>query len=300
MIVFADLAGPKPQSTRRDLDVGEASPPAAKASSPAFVRGSDVHAATDTPAEHGRTVTIAETSASGNEHPVRSHAVIIEAIRARGPSDKARAVDIATLRTMAPDSSLEASDLEGIPAATAAEIRLYHEVVSALRSRLMDGEAMDRDAADRLLNQSASRTGISIRIMKLCTRVRGYGDYDPIVSDRFTAASKPEFVLYIELDRFTIKAVNEADNEVSLTQELTLYTKAGTTVWNHPAVTIVDTSRNRRRDFFTTQVVRVSTSLATGHYVLNVTVKDRHGGSIDERKLPFEMVSRSSLASGMQ
>lgn len=223
---------------------------------------------------------------------------LIASIRIGTSDGRKRAIDIATLRAVAADVGSQPDDMAGLSETTVTEIQRYRRIISAMRSTLLEGGTLNHEVSQRLLDPSADEGAIQIRAVELCTRVRGYGDFDPMPRDQFIAGRAPAFVLYVELDQFAIEAMEAGGHEVSLTQELTLYTQTGTTVWQHRPVNIVDVSRNRRRDFFTTQVVRMPSTLGPQSYRLNLRINDRHGQSMDERKIPIEIVTKSVLAEG--
>lgn len=226
-----------------------------------------------------------------------SATALIASLRADPDKTVGRALDIATLSVLVPQGQLQDSDLAGLGSSMGENVRRYRAMVAALRKKLANGSEIDAELAGHVLAPSEGEdVPVEIREVLLCRRVMGYGDYDALVSQRFLAGTKPSFILYTELDEFSIKSVSDGVNEVRLVQALQLFTEAGTTVWSHPAVTIVDTSRNRRRDFFTTQVVRIPPTLGVGRYLLSITVTDHHGGSMDEKKVPIEVVATETLA----
>jgi hypothetical protein len=65
----------------------------------------------------------------------------------------------------------------------------------------------------------------------------------------------------------------------------------GLAVWRQPQVQIVDQSRNRRRDFFVVQVIRLPGRLNVGKYRLKVTVDDVHSNTRAEMSLPIQIVA---------
>ena len=60
-------------------------------------------------------------------------------------------------------------------------------------------------------------------------------------------------------------------------------------------VQIVDRSRNRRRDFFEVQLIKLPPQLSVGKYWLKVRVTDLHGNYIDETSLPIKIVADQAL-----
>ena len=66
-------------------------------------------------------------------------------------------------------------------------------------------------------------------------------------------------------------------------------------MWKQPATQIVDESRNKRRDFFVVQLIRLPARLGVGKYRLKVRINDLHGGSIDETTLPIQLVADKTI-----
>ena len=89
---------------------------------------------------------------------------------------------------------------------------------------------------------------------------------------------------------------SDGQYEVKLAQQVSLYNEAdGLEVWRHPSVQIVDRSRNRRRDFFEVQLIKLPPQLNVGKYRLKVRVTDYHADCIDEASMPIRFVADQTL-----
>jgi hypothetical protein len=154
----------------------------------------------------------------------------------------------------------------------------------------------DRQTLDCRLDELFGHLPIKIRHTELCRRVTGFGVYEPFESHTFLAGRDNKMIVYVELDQFRPSETDEDMYEVKLQQELALFNESdGLAVWRNEPVQIVDTSRNRRRDFFVVQLVTLPARLSVGKYMLKVRVTDLHGGSIDETSIPVEIVADEAL-----
>jgi hypothetical protein len=153
-----------------------------------------------------------------------------------------------------------------------------------------------------LLTESAS---IAIRTVQLCSEVKGFGQYTSLPSSTFLAGQTMRAVVYAEVEHFKHREVNESDRlayrlsgreledvwAVDLSEELQLYSKDGVRVWTRPEQNVVETSRNKRRDFYLVHTVSFPTTLTMGAYTLKVIVRDRVGGGSAEMNIPIEVVA---------
>jgi hypothetical protein len=142
--------------------------------------------------------------------------------------------------------------------------------------------------SDRLRTQA----DLHIPTIALCTRVDGFGVYQPIEPARFTAGQEHPAIIYCEVQNFSSQMNDDRKWETHLAHEAVLYTEGGMNVWQEPVHMVTDQSRNRRQDFFVVKLVRLPASLTIGQYVLKVTIRDEHAGRVAEASLPIQIVSR--------
>lgn len=134
----------------------------------------------------------------------------------------------------------------------------------------------------------------------LCARVDGFGQYVELDSTKMLAGQTHRVGLYVEVDGFGTRAASDDEgrpaHRVELTRELSLYHDAdGLLAWRRPAVDITDSSLNRRRDFFFSEVIELPRTLSVGSYRLKVSVTDRVTGAVAESILPIDVVADPRL-----
>lgn len=152
----------------------------------------------------------------------------------------------------------------------------------------------------------ASARGVRIPVVALCTRVEGFGQYDPLPTLTFSAGRPIRAVLYVEVEGFAHQSHTTPGNwAVELAQEVRLVHDAdGSLQWYRPDQRVLDVSRNRRRDFFLVQTIELPQTLSVGNYTLRVTVRDlaptREGRPPDqaEATLRFAVIADPSATRG--
>jgi hypothetical protein len=168
-----------------------------------------------------------------------------------------------------------------------------------------------REMADRAGMDQPVRLGASY----LCTRVTGYGRFTPMKATRMLQGRPHRAIVYAEVASFGQRSATEEEAQqadvpgvdgrprfaVDLTEELLLYHDAdGVLAWSRPAQRILETSVNRRRDFYLVQQVTLPETLTIGAYKLKVVVRDRTTGSEDQAIIPLEIVAEPGLAEGAE
>jgi hypothetical protein len=146
------------------------------------------------------------------------------------------------------------------------------------------------ELADRLRNQAE----LVIPTIELCTRVTGFGVYDPIKPARFTAGKTTKIILYCEVENFASELNADKQWETRLSQDVVLYTEQnGLEVWRDKTANkqVVDQSRNRRHDFFLAKVIELPANLTIGRYLLKVSVVDDQVKRVAENTIPIEIVA---------
>lgn len=177
-------------------------------------------------------------------------------------------------------------------------VQQYHQLLTSLSNQIAaGGDTVDADAIVSKLDGMFGRQPIRIANASLCTRVDNFGVYEPFGSTTFLAGREQPMILYLELENFHTETV-EGLHEVRLEQDVVLYNESdGLAVWRVPAETIIDRSRNRRRDFFTVKMLHLPARLGVGKFQLKVRVKDLGGLTVDERNIPIHLVADQSLVS---
>ena len=138
--------------------------------------------------------------------------------------------------------------------------------------------------ADRLRAQADLR----VANLALCTRVDGFGSYEPIT--HLAANREYLVILYCEIENFSSR-LNAGKYETNLTQECLLYSAGGQRIWEDRRTNIADACRNRRRDFFVVKRIQLP-PLSPGQYSLKVTITDPQTNRGTQATLPLQIVDR--------
>ncbi|MCH7961239.1 MAG: hypothetical protein IIC49_02785 [Planctomycetes bacterium] len=191
------------------------------------------------------------------------------------------------------------------------------EIAQAVRALLADLTALGvdpdpddaADAAQRFAQTLADDRPIRITTAALCTRVDGFGRYAELASPpKFLTGQTNRVIVYVEVDRFGHEPVKTdyrgpgpgpaAQWEVRLSQELSLYRASEPTpVWSLPPQTVIEVSRNQRRDFHVTHEIALPANLALGMYQLKVTMRDLVSGAVAEKMITIQIVNDPALIS---
>lgn len=226
-------------------------------------------------------------------------AALVDHLRSRDGTPLSRAAGLSILSLALPVTD---ADVQAALAALAPHerdaIERYRHVMAALHQRAVAGTELDRAALFAELDALFEHTPLRIRSVRLCQRVRGFGNYDEVDAAKLLAGREHRMIVYVELDNY--RSVDHADGyEVKLAQELELFNESdGLAVWRQEPVQIVDHCRNIRRDFFVVQLIKLPARLSVGKYRLKVRVTDQHGGSVDETTMPIAVVADQSLVRG--
>lgn len=139
-------------------------------------------------------------------------------------------------------------------------------------------------AVNRAAESLAPLAGVRIKSAALCSRVLGYGRFEPLRSDSFQAGRRNRAILYVELDRFSHRPARSSDPgrlpddawAVELSQELELRLDAdGSLQWKRAEQTVIEASRNKRRDFYLIDEIELPPTLSVGEYTLKVIIRDK-------------------------
>jgi hypothetical protein len=206
----------------------------------------------------------------------------------------------AALAALDPRLELTEPDLARLSPASKRVVLAYQRAFTEMGQTLGDSASADRASlaslAEMLDEQLRADEPLRIRKLELCRKVNGYGIYEPFERKAFLAGREHPAIVYVELEHFRTKRQSDGKHRVQLKQEIVLYNESdGLAVWRQRPVSIVDESRNERRDFFVVQIIRLSDRLTVGKYLLKVTVTDEIGRSVDEATLPLRIVTDEAL-----
>lgn len=143
------------------------------------------------------------------------------------------------------------------------------------------------DVLERARQALGKQSAVRIPTAVLCTRVSGYGRYEPFRNNVFPAGQANRAIVYVEVDRMAHRPLKNTDPgtfagdewAVEISQELELRLDSDSTLqWRRPEETVIETSRNKRRDFYLIQEIELPATLSVGTYKLKVIVRDRAAG----------------------
>lgn len=206
----------------------------------------------------------------------------------------------ASLCLLDSDCRLQDADLALLSPEDRSVVEEYRTLFSQLGQQLRGSNRKpDRDtlvaSAQQLSASLGAQQKMGIAQALLCRQVNGFGMYDPFAKNEFRLGEMPKALVYTELDNFKARRQGDGQYAVKLIQELSLY-RAGAVergpVWSEQPVQIVDLSRNRRRDFFLVQFLRLPETLDAGEYELQVKVSDLADGSSAVSKIPVRLLGR--------
>jgi hypothetical protein len=144
------------------------------------------------------------------------------------------------------------------------------------------------DLADRLRAQAE----LVIPTLALCTKVEGFGVYEPFEPARFTAMKEHRIIVYCEVENFASHLNGKKFWETKLSQEVVLYTESGLPVWQDKTENIADLARNRRHDFFVIKKTSFPPNITIGRYLLKVTIVDQQASRVAEQTVPVLFVAQ--------
>ncbi|MCC6971786.1 MAG: hypothetical protein IT434_16355 [Phycisphaerales bacterium] len=179
------------------------------------------------------------------------------------------------------------------------------------RALSQDGKVAEPARAVQLVEGvlSTLREAAAVRIARsaLCTRVEGFGQYEPFADNTFVAGRTTKMIVYTEIENFSHRGARSDDPgmdtmsgadlvAVELSQELRLWHDAdGSMQWRKPEQPIIEVGRNKRRDFFLVQQIELPPTLSVGKYNLKITIRDKVSGGVDERSIPIKIVADAGV-----
>ncbi len=153
------------------------------------------------------------------------------------------------------------------------------------------------DAVLNLHTAIAKKPSLDLPVTALCWRVGGFGDYDCFDRYAWVAHTEQRVILYMEIDRFTSELNKNEQWVTELSQQLEIIAdRDGIPVWSEPWQKAPDVSNQKRKDFFTTQILTLPQALSVGKYQLKIRVRDEKSGAEHDASIEFEMVADSKLA----
>jgi hypothetical protein len=166
--------------------------------------------------------------------------------------------------------------------------------LEAFRNQLKEGGPQQMQGTKvrpllEMADQIRSLASLRVPAVALCTRVDGYGVYEPIEPARFTSGRESSVVLYCEVAGFSSRQGDRKLWETRLGEDVELYGEQGQLVWRDKSSGVVDFSRNRRRDFFVSRILHLPGTLPEGRYTLKVIVVDQLANKLAEATTPVQI-----------
>lgn len=189
------------------------------------------------------------------------------------------------------------SEIASLPAEDRELLAALLESLTVLRNNLRrDGDMLQPEKIQPLLDLATrlrTQAELVIPTIALCKKVKTFGVYEP-TGPEFAAGSEHPVIVYCEVENFASQLNDKKMWETRLKQEIVLYTEGGLPVWQNKTRTVIDLSRNRRRDFFVVDMVKLPANLTIGRYLLKASLVDLNANRIAEATVPLAIVAREA------
>jgi hypothetical protein len=212
------------------------------------------------------------------------------------PLDVSAQLEYQLLRFMLDEPSPDLATLSSLPAEDRELVNAVVDGLTNFRNALRADNNMllskkikpILDLAERLRSQA----DLTIPTIALCTRVNGFGSYDPIDPARFAAGEDHPVIVYSEVANFGSNLNDKQMWETHLTWDATLYTEQGMSVWSDTTQKYLDEARTRRHDFFVCREIDLPKTLTIGRYLLKVSVVDTQSNRVSEATVPIVIAAQ--------
>jgi hypothetical protein len=323
-IASAQAPPPRPETGMRDVGAGGAPDPAGNPLVTIDTPPTDATALATPPGTDGMQGTSGDTGMGlglagllgedeqGDEASERIEALALEIerlVQSRVPSSNSPfrdALALVAADLLRPDGPTGTDTIDPLTLESLSPTE--RETLEALRSSLREVAGASPSEVATAMGEASQRLeqalGARIGRIELCSRVDSFGSYVPFAGTDFLARQGNRALVYVEVERFSHRAVGGNDRvttpgdrwAVDLSQEMRLYHKAdGRLAWRKASERVIDTSRNRRRDFYLVTEIELPPSLTVGSYELQVTIKDETTGSTDVLAVPIGIVADPGL-----
>ncbi|HEY1628714.1 MAG TPA: hypothetical protein VGF52_02580 [Tepidisphaeraceae bacterium] len=212
------------------------------------------------------------------------------------PLDVSAQLEYQLLRFMLDEPSPDLATLSSLPAEDRELVNAVVDGLTNFRNALRADNNMllskkikpILDLAERLRSQA----DLTIPTIALCTRVNGFGSYDPIDPARFAAGADHPVIVYNEVANFSSNLDDKQMWETHLSWDATLYTEQGMSVWSDTTQKYLDEARTRRHDFFVCREITLPKTLTIGRYLLKVSVVDTQSNRVSEATVPIVIAAQ--------
>lgn len=174
-----------------------------------------------------------------------------------------------------------------------------------------DSEQSIVEAVNKLHDSLVKQPQLRLPAAALCSGVMSFGsfsEFSRVSPDgqksppmyAFVAHTGQQAIVYLEIADFTSAPNEKGEHVTEISQQLTIYSdRDGIPVWREPWQSSVDRAKNKRQDFYTTQLITFSKALSVGRYTMKIQVRDEKSQAEAETSIPFEMVADPKMASVM-
>ncbi|MEL7498618.1 MAG: hypothetical protein AAFN77_13510 [Planctomycetota bacterium] len=145
-----------------------------------------------------------------------------------------------------------------------------------VRSETRNSETLDnlKDAVEELETLAELKVTNGV----FCTKILGFGKFNPFMTARF--ASSQKMLIYCEVENQTTREVTNgignSEYRTQLQGSYVIYDAEGDIVQQEKFQPVLDTARNRRRDFYLYFPVQLR-GLESGEYRLELMIEDIYG-----------------------
>lgn len=134
---------------------------------------------------------------------------------------------------------------------------------------------------------------LSVPVLAICRSVAGFGLYETIEPAEFRAGQYAEFVLYCEIRNLANRRQNDGTYETHFDVRTVILSRAGDTIQESSAPDVRTRWRDSRHDCFVAPVLGLPATLSPGEYVVKLTIVDKIGGKVAEKRATFRIVTGS-------
>jgi hypothetical protein len=134
---------------------------------------------------------------------------------------------------------------------------------------------------------------LSVPVVAICRSVAGFGLYDTIEPPEFRAGRYAEFVLYCEIRNLANRKQSDGTYETHFDVRSTILSRAGDVIQESSAPDVRTRWRDSRHDCFIAPLLGLPATLSPGEYVVKITIVDKIGGKVAEKRVTFRVVAGS-------
>lgn len=178
-------------------------------------------------------------------------------------------------------------------------LRALIQTATAVRQAALDpwqGGHVALERVEELRRLLVGSVDPAVTSVALCSKVVTFGVYEEMADERFVAGQAVPTIVYSQIENTQSELSEDGRYVTRLGTRLELLTAEGQSVWQHEEPEIVDTCRQKRRDFFLAQRITLPATIPAGEYVLKVFVEDKLSGRAGEAAYPLVVQSALTIA----